>query len=444
MSAGSTGEDLAWVAHVLTGGAQGERRAPVRQFRVTPRPGTPTRPRGGTSKSAGRGPLSRVVATSSTAVPQRPRPEDAEHGEKGLRCRLCDAWVPSAGDNWAVHVGGIRHRRAVASVRLTGAPGSHVTSIFERPEAVAGPAGRTDPAQPPGHAQAAGARRTPLLDTGTLLLDTQAAVALGYDGVLIERAQREAARSAGVDPAQARDLQRELLAALADVASLGDRLYHLAASPLTELALGAALAAMKRTLCSQAHCRSLSLSHPLHLAAAASLARSHGLLTASSLVLSAPPLGHGPGHPLLWLAAARVALRALRCAPSVGTLVLRLGGCVAAGPTSETACGPLLGALRRGLEERCMLRTLRLDAGCELQYLFLRSEVRAWPAAAAAGARRVRLAVLMGSHARLGRRSPLRLLPPALLQAVLCALGPPGGCLVEVRRCLLEPEVGAP
>ncbi|KAL6776356.1 hypothetical protein ACKKBG_A20805 [Auxenochlorella protothecoides x Auxenochlorella symbiontica] len=407
MSAGSTGEDLAWVAHVLTGGAQGERRAPVRQFRVTPRPGTPTRPRGGTSKSAGRGPLSRVVATSSTAVPQRPRPEDAEHGEKGLRCRLCDAWVPSAGDNWAVHVGGIRHRRAVASVRLTGAPGSHVTSIFERPEAVAGPAGRTDPAQPPGHAQAAGARRTPLLDTGTLLLDTQAAVALGYDGVLIERAQREAARSAGVDPAQARDLQRELLAALADVASLGDRLYHLAASPLTELALGAALAAMKRTLCSQAHCRSLSLSHPLHLAAAASLARSHGLLTASSLVLSAPPLGHGPGHPLLWLAAARV-------------------------------------ALRRGLEERCMLRTLRLDAGCELQYLFLRSEVRAWPAAAAAGARRVRLAVLMGSHARLGRRSPLRLLPPALLQAVLCALGPPGGCLVEVRRCLLEPEVGAP
>lgn len=122
-----------------------------------------------------------------------------------------------------MHVGGIRHRRAVASVRLTGAPGSHVTSIFERPEAVAGPAGRTDPAQPPGHAQAAGARRTPLLDTGTLLLDTQAAVALGYDGVLIERAQREAARSAGVDPAQARDLQRELLAALADVASLGDR-----------------------------------------------------------------------------------------------------------------------------------------------------------------------------------------------------------------------------
>ena len=49
-----------------------------------------------------------------------------------LHCQACNCWVPpQPADNWQQHVKGIRHRRQLVSMRLTGQLGNMTVSLFE-------------------------------------------------------------------------------------------------------------------------------------------------------------------------------------------------------------------------------------------------------------------------------------------------------------------------
>ena len=49
-----------------------------------------------------------------------------------LHCQACNCWVPrQPADNWQQHVKGIRHRRQLVSLRLTGHLGTMTVSLFE-------------------------------------------------------------------------------------------------------------------------------------------------------------------------------------------------------------------------------------------------------------------------------------------------------------------------
>ena len=49
-----------------------------------------------------------------------------------LHCQACNCWVPRhSADNWQQHVKGIRHRRQLVSLRLTGQLGNMTVSLFE-------------------------------------------------------------------------------------------------------------------------------------------------------------------------------------------------------------------------------------------------------------------------------------------------------------------------
>ena len=49
-----------------------------------------------------------------------------------LHCQACSCWVPrQPADNWQQHVRGIRHRRQLVSLRLTGQLGNMTVSLFE-------------------------------------------------------------------------------------------------------------------------------------------------------------------------------------------------------------------------------------------------------------------------------------------------------------------------
>ena len=60
---------------------------------------------------------------------QEPGPQSTA---AALHCQACSCWVPrQPADNWQQHVRGIRHRRQLVSLRLTGQLGNMTVSLFE-------------------------------------------------------------------------------------------------------------------------------------------------------------------------------------------------------------------------------------------------------------------------------------------------------------------------
>ncbi|KAK2079595.1 hypothetical protein QBZ16_001990 [Prototheca wickerhamii] len=297
---------------------------------------------------------------------------------RAYRCRVCEVEVPRTAEAWSTHAAGIRHRRLAAARRLPGGSAKAVAvSVFESQPAAR--ATRLPPSQ-------LDQQRAALRAAPELLLDVQHATALGYDGPLVEAAQREAARRAGVTVAEAKELQGSLLAALADRVSVRERLYRLASASLTDLAAG-----------------------PPGWAHAGRDAR------------AAPAGNRRPGAAALWIAAASLLLPRLRQLPGPPReLLLMLRDPESAPGTAESLLRALVGVVSSTvfLERVTVAPSSAQQAAEAAEFV----ESAAWREASRLGLEAVRRTLLLGVFR--SRASPLRLLPPSVLPLVLRHLTP--------------------
>lgn len=351
-----------------------------------------------------------------------PQTLPCSHPYRAYRCRVCEVEVPRTAEAWSTHAAGIRHRRLAAARRLPGGSAKAVAvSVFESQPAAR--ATRLPPSQ-------LDQQRAALRAAPELLLDVQHATALGYDGPLVEAAQREAARRGGVTAAEAKELQGSLLAALADRVSVRERLYRLASASLTDLAAGAALAQVGAGLCRASSGRGMinllegadivDLEQPLHLAALAQLGRRAGRTPVGMLTLRQPSTG-GRGAAALWIAAASLLLPRLRQLPGPPReLVLVLRDPESAPGTAESLLRALVGVVSSTvfLERVTVAPSSAQQAAEAAEFV----ESAAWREASRLVLEAVRRTLLLGVLR--SRASPLRLLPPSVLPLVLRHLTP--------------------
>ena len=137
--------DLEWVAQVLQnepaphqeparrgGGFPRRKHGASRSWQGAGQHKEPAQNDGRSGNAGGRGGAARSGAPTSGVGSvgefSQPGPESTQ---RALRCTACDCWVPRRQGDWETHLAGIRHRRQVLSLQVTGERGNLVLSTFE-------------------------------------------------------------------------------------------------------------------------------------------------------------------------------------------------------------------------------------------------------------------------------------------------------------------------